>query len=209
MATQFRRPHWRDPRLGVGVLLVVASVALGSWVFARVDHSIEVYQARVTLSPGDVVLAADLAIVQARLDEVAGSYLQPDDDLEGMVITRMIPAGDLVPVSALGRSSDIAVRPVQVPMSAGLQQSVQGGSIIDLWVALPDPEGGPGALLAPQPLVSAVEVSGVYEDTTMFAGPQEVLVQVLIPVADLAEVLAAQAGGGQLTVVPVPGGEPA
>ena len=29
-----RRPSWRDPRLGVGVLLMAASVALGAWTVA-------------------------------------------------------------------------------------------------------------------------------------------------------------------------------
>src|SRR5699024_10045794 len=32
---RIRRPHWRDPRLGIGVVLVALAVALGAWTFAQ------------------------------------------------------------------------------------------------------------------------------------------------------------------------------
>src|SRR5690625_6270708 len=38
-----RRPSWRDPRLGVGVLLVAGAVALGSWTVSRADDTVTVY----------------------------------------------------------------------------------------------------------------------------------------------------------------------
>ncbi|MFV0252329.1 MAG: hypothetical protein ACK5H2_03230 [Beutenbergiaceae bacterium] len=200
-----RRPHWRDPRLGVGILLVVASVALGSVLMARADRSIEVYQAEVALTPGDPLSADVLTVVRAQLDDVDGSYLLPSADLDGAVATRTVPAGDLVPMSAVGSADEVAVRPVQVSMSAAMQDVVQKGTAVDLWVALPDPSAS-GALLPPQPLVGRVEVSNIHEDTSVFAGVDELQIQVLIPESELADVLSALSAGGQVTVVPVPGG---
>lgn len=205
---RMRRPHWRDPRLGVGILLVVASVALGSWLFATADRSVEVYQARATLTPGQPVLATDLVIVRAQLDDVAGSYLLPSQDLDDLVISRTVPAGDLVPMSALGDAGAIDVRPVQIAMNSAMQDLVEIGSLVDLWVALPDAGGISGDLLAPELLVAAVEVGSIYEDTSVFAGGSEVQVQILIAESDLARVLAALTADGEITLVPVPAGSP-
>src|SRR5690606_16889177 len=76
-AARMRRPSWRDPRLGVGILLVVASVALGSWVVARADATVTVYQAAQALTPGEPVDVEDLRPVQIRLDGVEETYLVP------------------------------------------------------------------------------------------------------------------------------------
>ena len=39
-AARLKRPGWRDARLVVGVVLVLASVVLGSWVVARLDDRV-------------------------------------------------------------------------------------------------------------------------------------------------------------------------
>lgn len=206
-APRMRRPSWRDPRLGVGILLVVASVALGSWAVARADRSVDLYQARETLTPGDVVDADQLQVVQVRIDDVEAVYLSPGSDLvEGAVITRTVGAGELVPLAAVGSADDVDVRPVQVPMSASMSDLVGPGSTVDLWVALPDPASPQGALLPPEELASGLEVRSVHEDTSVFAGADAVQVQVLVPQQDLSSVLAALASEGQITLVPAPGG---
>lgn len=206
-APRMRRPSWRDPRLGVGILLVVASVALGSWAVARADTSVDVYQANETLTPGDAVDVDQLQVVQVRIEDVDATYLVPGSDLlEGAVITRTVGAGELVPVAAVGSAEEVDVRPVQIPMSASMTDVVGTGSTVDLWVALPDPASAQGALLPPEELASGLEVRSVHEDTSVFAGSDSVQVQVLVPEDDLSAVLAALTSEGEITVVPAPGG---
>jgi hypothetical protein len=206
-APRMRRPSWRDPRLGVGILLVVASVALGSWAVARAGASIEVYQARVTMTPGDTIDVDDLQVVQVRLDDVDSIYLLPGSDLvPGAVVTRTVARGELVPLAALGSPDDVDVRPVQVPMSTSMTDVVTTGTRVDLWVALPDPASPQGALLPPEELVSDLEVRAVDEDTSVFAGSDQVQVQVLVRQEDIPDVLAAVSSEGLVTVVPAPGG---
>lgn len=206
-APRMRRPSWRDPRLGVGIVLVVASVALGSWVISRADATVAVYQARGDLTPGDAVAADSFDVVQVNMDDVDSLYLVPDADLaEGAVVTRTVAAGELVPLTALGDPDEIDLRPVQVPMSAGLQEVVSKGSLVELWVAMPDPASPQGDLLAPERLVTGVEVRDVYADTSVFAGSDSVQIQVLVPESELSEVLAALAADGEVTVVPLLGG---
>lgn len=202
-----RRPSWRDPRLGVGILLVVASVALGSWAVARADATVEVYQAGAALTPGDVVDVDDLAVVQVRLDGVESVYLVPGAELEaGAVITRTVGAGELVPLASIGASDALELRPVQIAMPAAMTDIVSPGTLVELWVAMPDPASTVTALLPPELLVADVEVREVHEDTSVFAGSDTVQVQVLVHRDDLPDVLAAIAAEGQITVVPVLGG---
>lgn len=203
---RMRRPSWRDPRLGVGVLLVVASVALGSWAVSSADATVSVYQAREALTPGDVIDDADLQVVQVRLDGVESVYLVPGSDLlPGSVVTRTIDAGELVPLASLGSADEIDVRPVQVPMSAALTDAVAKGTRVEIWAAMPDPASPEKAYMDPAPLVTGVEVADVYTDTSVFAGSDSVQIQVLVPVDDVSAVLAALAAEAQITVVPVPG----
>lgn len=203
---RLRRPSWRDPRLGVGVLLVAGSVALGSWTMSRADDTVTVYTTASVLSPGEHVDVADLVATQVRVPEVAETYLTPTTDpAADLVVLRTVGAGEMVPLAALGAAESVQVRTVTVPVDAALADSIGPGALVDLWVALPDPEAGTGApLAAPEPLVQAVEVAQVHEDTSIFAGADQMIAQVLVPVADLADVLAAQTGDGQITIVPVP-----
>jgi hypothetical protein len=206
-AARLRRPSWRDPRLGVGVLLVAGSVALGSWVVAGADRTVAVYQARDTLSPGTRIDVEALDVVQVRLDAVDATYLVPGADLPAdAVVLRTVGEDELLPVTAVGSAAELDLRPVQVPMTAALQTSVGTGSRIDLWVAVPDGSGPTASLLPPELLVGDVEVAAVHEDTSVFAGSGEVQVQVLVPLDDLPAVLAALgAEGSSVTVVPLPG----
>lgn len=202
-----RRPSWRDPRLGVGVLLVVASVVLGSWAVSRADASVEVYQARTALTPGEVVTAEDLQVVQVRMDAVDDVYLVPGSALvDGAVVTRTVTAGELVPLAALASADDVGLRPVQVPMDAAMQDLVGEGSVVDLWVAMPDPAGSQGALLPPEPLVTGAVVRAVHASSSVFVGSDQVQVQVLVDEDELGAVLAALTADGVVHVVPQLGG---
>ena len=92
-ARRIQPPGWRDARLLVGVLLVLASVALGSVVVARADDRVPVYAARVALVPGQPVTADDLR----RVDVQLGS--EPDRYLDG----RLGAPGPLRAASGRGR----------------------------------------------------------------------------------------------------------
>src|SRR5699024_11876138 len=75
-----RRPSWRDPRLGVGVLLVAGSVALGSWTVSRADDTVTVYTTATVLSPGDQVDDEDLVATQVQVPALAEPYLTPGEE---------------------------------------------------------------------------------------------------------------------------------
>ena len=201
-----RRPTWRDPRLGIGVLLVAASVALGSWVVSTADDTVTVWAATDVLSPGHELGTEDFHRVSVAGPDVAETYLTPGSTpVEELVVLRTIGEGELIPRSALGDPQSVQVRTVTVPVNTALAGTLDPGARVDLWVAQPDPEaGGTSAMLAPELLVEGVEVAAVNENTSLFAGSQKMIAQILVPRENLSAVLAASTGGGQITIVPVP-----
>lgn len=199
-AARLRRPGWRDPRLLVGVVLVAASVALGSWLVAAAGRTVPVYVADVVLVPGQVVDDTVLRVREVRLDSAADAYLPADEPVPAdLVVTRTVGAGELVPRGALAPSADLKLRPVAVTGSGAL--GLAAGAQVDLWFVPADPvEGG-----EPRELATDLTVAEVSEPDGAFAVGTAVTAHVLVPVDQLAEVLTALAADGTVEVVPVPG----
>ncbi|WP_163508873.1 SAF domain-containing protein [Fodinicola acaciae] len=131
-ASRFRRPSWLDPRLVVGVLLVLVSVLVGARVMASADQSVEVWAVSADLAAGTTLSAADLRTVRVQLYESAGGYLAATASPVGRTLLRPLSAGDLLPRGALGGSPagslvSIAVSPQHVPIS------LRAGQRIDLY----------------------------------------------------------------------------
>lgn len=207
VAPRLRRPSWRDPRLGVGVLLVAASVALGSWVFTQSSATVEAYIARDALVPGQRIAQEDLDLVQVHLADVQQTYLTPDGGLgEDAVVLRMVGAGELVPAAAVGHGAQLDLRPVTIPTAATAAASLARGDQVDIWVARPDPDAQGGALAPPEQLLTAAHVAHVHEDTGLFAGGNQAHVELLVGSGDLADVLGAMSSGAEVILVPGPGG---
>ena len=74
-AARLRRPRWRDTRLLVGVLLVLASVALGSLAVGHADDRTPVFAARGPLVPGQRLTDQDLRRVDVQLGAELDHYL--------------------------------------------------------------------------------------------------------------------------------------
>jgi len=199
----------------VGVVVVALSVALGSWAVSSASRTVAVYAAGTPLTPGTAVGAAELRTVEVRLGAQTDRYLLVEDGLpDEAVVLRTVAAGELVPATALGAATDLAVRAVAVPVTSGLSERIVAGADVDLWhvpeaAAAPSPNAaqdvpdGPGAV--PEMLVGGVTVAQVDEGegTLVVGGPTTV--HLLVEVDDLPAVLAAVAGEGTLALVPVGG----
>lgn len=201
-ATRLRRPSWRDPRLVVGLLLVAASVAAGSWVVTAAQASTPVWVARGTLTPGTPLTAEHVVVAEVRLGGTQHSaYLDASEPLpDDLVVLRTVSDGELVPRAALGDRADLDVHPVALTV-ADPGSAVAEGAVVDLWFVPEQDEGAP----EPSPLALALTVVEVAKPSGAFAQGQTV-VHVLVPKDELPAVLAATAGAGSVRVVPVLGG---
>lgn len=206
VAARLRRPTWRDPRLVVGVVIVAASVALGSWAVASAGRTVPVYVADGALTPGETVRPDQLRTVDVRIDSGTELYLRADQDLpDELVALRVVDDGELVARSALGDAAEVDVRSVSVPVDQAMSARVTPGAVVDLWSS-PEAQAGADAPAAePAPLVTGVVVEQVDEAGTGLVVSDGATLHVLVPTGDLPAVLQALAEPGSVTVVPQAG----
>lgn len=205
-APRLRRPSWRDPRLLVGLLLVLAAVALGARVVSAADETEPYYAAAVTLTPGEELDPTDVRVVRARLADRQGPYVSAAADLPaGLVAVRPVSAGELLTRDDLGLARDVLTQPVGVPVDGALPRGLVEGARVDVWVSAPDPTQA-GAFVEPQRVVDAALVAEVAQDTGALGTGGGTTVQVLVEQDALQQVLGALANGADVALVLVPGG---
>lgn len=203
-AARLRPPSWRDPRLLVGVLLVLGSVVLGARVVAAADDTEPFYVAARAITPGDRIGPDDLRVVDVRLGDAGEAYLGADaGPAADLVATRTVAAGELVPRGSVGAASDVVLQPVAVPVTT-LPDGLRAGTVVDVWVAQPDPERA-GAFLEPERVVQGADVADVSDAGSSLGSTGDSTVQVLLAPDDLPVVLGALANDAVVSLVPAPG----
>lgn len=199
---RLRKPRWKDPRLIVGIVLVVASVLMGATLVSRLSETTPVLVARSAIVPGDPISAEDLVAVELRLGEQTGHYVGSAEAIpEGAVALRTIRAGELVPLSAIGQSADVPLRPVVIPVDASVAESVVPGATVELWHTTPPAEEGAEAQATL--LVGDAVVRRIDEGSSL--GMQEMSVEVLVPGDRVDEVLEVLSQDERLDVIGIPG----
>lgn len=192
---------WFDPRFGIGLVLVVASVA-GVWfVVAGADTSVSVYAARAPLQVGDRVGAADLVATPVRLASAPDVYVTPGSlPEEGLLVTRAVASGELLPRAAVGTSDGATVTSLVVDTAETLSASLTPGALADVWAAR---EGDHGTFGPPAVLVESASVVRVIPKTGLMAGGSGQSVEIRVPKAAVAAVLESVANRDAIALVPV------
>ncbi|MDO5495918.1 MAG: hypothetical protein Q4G64_09405 [bacterium] len=191
LAGRIRRPSWRDPRLGIGIVLVALSVALGTWAVANAGKTVPVWSVSRTVTPGEVLQPALVAVdVSPNLE---GSYLSAIEAPAG-VSDRVIHAGELVPASAVVDPAALDIRTVVVAVDAQLSPAVVAGSRVDLWLS---PESGEPAQQVLEDLVVRALVEQAGALTTRATSVELVLTE-----AQVGTVITAMNEGGNMVIVP-------
>ncbi|MEP6480131.1 MAG: hypothetical protein ABJB03_12110 [Rhodoglobus sp.] len=191
---------WIDPRFIIGLLLVASSVGGVYAVVTAADTTVPAYTARDALSQGQVVHLDDLVESHVRLDGANDLYLlEGDVPAAGLVVTKPVAAGELVPASAVGAEAGQRFASVVLTLTSQLPGSVDAGSSVDLWSAKETKEG----FGAPTVLVSSATVVRLVESEGLVVDKSVATVEVLVPKSKIARVLEAVANGDALSMVPV------
>lgn len=195
------RSFWFDPRFAIGVGLVTLSVLGVVGVVSVADTSVQVYAARSTLSPGDRIDAGDLVPRSVRLGATSSLYLSEHEvPRDGLVVTKAVAAGELVPASAVGNAAGLRVASIVVTVRGQLAQSIVAGAVVDLWSAR---ETDNSAFGPPSVLVSSATVVRVIQSEGIIADRSGNSVEVLVPRTKTARVLEAIANADAISLVPV------
>ncbi len=202
-ARRLRRPSWRDPRLLVGLLLVLGATVLGGALVARADDTVPVLAAGSTLVRGDTLSGSDLQVVRVRLADLGPAYLPAGTPLPAdAVALRGVPAGELVPASAVGSAAELDSRPVALPWQGPPPAGLVRGASVDLWVAEREDTSD---FAEPQLLVDAAEVYAVAEGGSGLGQTGGTQVQVMLEPEGVQQLLAALAAEDRIDLVLVPG----
>ncbi len=201
------RPHrafWGDVRFLVGVGVVLLSVA-GVWLaLGSARHSDTLLQTTRTILPGEPLTSADFRVVDVSVGAVADGYLTPADLDPGLVATRTLDVGELLPAAATAAGESLRTTTVVIESSIGIPAKISPGTRVELWYAPPLPDDNrfdAPRLLLPEAIVSAIpESEGLLSQT---AGTLELV----IDRSDVAAVLAAVTDGSSLSAVPLGAGE--
>lgn len=198
--TSIRRRIPFDPRLVIGLALVVASVTGVVALVSAADETTEVLSAREPLAPGELVALDDLAVVDVRLGAASGSYLVAADvPEEGIVVSRAVGEGELVPVGAVGGAEGTRSASLVLEVGGSLAASVEPGAVVDVWAAREEEGGrfGPPVVIA-----SGVTVVRLVSSDSVVSGGETTAVELLVPKPRIARVLEAAANSDAVSVVP-------
>jgi hypothetical protein len=153
---RLRRPSWLDLRLVIGILLVLVSVAVGAHLVASADRTVATWALRTDLAAGTTVTAGDLVAVRMRVSAGADRYLSAGRSPAGLVLSRDVGAGELLPAAAVrprpqGSLVSIPVSPRHVP------PSIRPGQLVDVYATT----SGTGQPVRTERILTAVPVEQV------------------------------------------------
>lgn len=195
------RSFWFDPRFAIGLVLVIVSVLGVVFLVSTADNTVQVYAARAPLSAGDRIDADDLVAQAVRLGPLTSKYLGKNElPAEGLIVTKTVAQGELIPASAVGSVAGTRVASVVIRANSQLPRSITAGSVVDIWAAKKTDNRLYGP---PSVLVSSATVVRVIEGEGVIAGGSAPSVELLVTRAKTARVLEAIANDDALSLVPV------
>lgn len=209
-ATRLARPRWLDLRLVLGLVLVLASVLLGARVMSASDDSVAVWALRHDVAPRTALSSGDLEVREVRVPGGAMHYVHAAQPAAGLVTTRRVTSGELLPASAVVRGSLRDFREVALAVDAVVARGLQENAVVDIYViprvdARAD-DAGVGQTSV-TPVLRSATVVDRGDDGRGLGASATVAVTVLVPSDRVGRVVAATARGDvQLVRVPVTAG---
>lgn len=203
-AARLRRPSWKDPRLMMGILLVLVSVAGVIFLVNSADRTTEVYAAREGIAVGEELTPEHVVRAKVRLGETEQHYIPVESGLpEGVVAVQRIGKDQLVPRASLGEVDDLARKPVAISIEDILPSQAVAGARVDVWVAQPDAKNG---FSEPKLLLPGAEIAEVTEGSSALGSTKTTVLMVLVEDSQMPALLGAQANEAKISVVWNPGG---
>ena len=201
---RLRRPRWRDPRLLVGLVLVLASVAGVVALLTAAQRTQTYWAAARDLAPGSPVDAAAFVPAEAQLGDAAGLYLSTDRPAPaGQVVGAVVRRGEFVPAGVMAPVDPARRRPVGVALAEPLPTGVGVGDRVDVWAAAPKKDGR--GHQPPERLAAGVEIAERSEEAGGLGGTATTRLQLMADEELLPRLLDAKTSDARITVVPALG----
>lgn len=205
-APRLRTPGWKDPRLIVGVILVVLSVTGVVALIQSADARQGYWAAATDVVPGAPHDAAAFHIVQVNLADVAQHYWPADEPLPAeFYVAATLLQGELLTRRDVTEADPAGRQQVGVQVLEHMPASIRPGSRVDVWVSAPSEDGR--GFDTPVRLVANAEVVGKAESSSAFAAADTTTVYLMLSQSVVPAVLDAQANVAKISLVPATAGE--
>lgn len=201
-APRLKKPSWKDPRLLLGILLVLASVAGVSALVASQDRTTQVLAASRDLPVGTALKAADFDVVQVSLGGLEGTYVSAGDPFpQEAVAGNLLRRGELLVKADLTEADKLDRKPLGLDVQAPLPSGIRAGDRVDVWASLPNGQNG---YSEPRRLLEAAEISELSVSDSVIGGADSTRLLVLVEDQDLPALLGALSNQAKIAVVPNP-----
>ena len=207
-ARRIARPRWVDPKLLIGLLVVLVSVAAGVKVVGDAEDGDLVWAASRDLPAGSTLRPDDVEARSVRMPGTAAAYVDASvAPPTGYVLVRDVAAGELLPASALDEAGPAPEhRLVSLPVA---QHHYPGGLArghrVDVYVV---PEAAPGVVATsaePVLVLGDAAVADVSGDVGGFGATGSTIGVVLEVDADEVPAVVEAVSSGSIQLVRVPG----
>lgn len=201
-APRLKKPSWKDPRLLLGILLVLASVAGVSALLASQDRTTQVLAASRDLPVGTALKAADFDVVQVSLGGLEGTYVSAGDPFpQDAVAGNLLRSGELLVKADLTEADKLDRKPLGLDVQAPLPSGIRAGDRVDVWASLPNGQNG---YSEPRRLLEGAEISELSVSDSVIGGADSTRLLVLVEDQDLPALLGALSNQAKIAVVPNP-----
>lgn len=204
-ANRLKRPSLRDPRLLVGLLLVLVSVSAVLALVAGADRTTEVFIAKKDIPVGQRITEDLLERGKVRLDPVQDRYQLAAEGLppNGFAVQR-IPQGELLPKSSIDDAVSVDRNPIAFTLEENLPDGAKVGSRVDVWASRPDSRSG--GFSEPVLLLAGTEISQLENKSGGLGSSRSTSVYVLVGKQKMPQVLDSLANKAKISVVWNPSG---
>lgn len=193
-AARLPRARWLDPRLILGLLLVLLSVALGARIVAAADDSVAVWEVTRDLGPGTALTRGDLVARHVRLSAAAEGYIAASGRPPvGYVVVRPVGAHELLPRAAVATAATAQLRRLPLEVDTVALGDVKAGSVVDIYVVAAAGDDAPATASEVLADVTVADVSR--RGGGLGAGATRSAVTVLVTPQQATALLDAQARG--------------
>jgi hypothetical protein len=170
---------------------------------ADADERVQVWSVTRDMGPDAALTSDDLVVRAVRLDSTAARYVSANQDLDGLVLTRPVGRGELLPLAAVGRAGASDQRRVAVQVDRLGAGGLDKGRVVDVYAVL-DATGGASAPPPKLVLAGVTVAEDVGASGSAFGGNgTKAGVALLVDGDDVSDLIDAMAHGA-VYVVQVP-----
>jgi hypothetical protein len=200
-ASRGRRSRWADPRLWVGVLLVLASLLVGARVFASADDTVAVETMNHDAVAGSALTPADLHLTSVHFADSseARRYVTTAATIEaGATLTRDVGAGELLTATSVSAGGGLGDKQLPLGVGAsGMPAGLAAGDRVDVWAV---PASDSSRRRSPVAVLRGVTVTAVGGTGLGGLGGDRQILVTLAPHTDVGRALAALNGASVVLI---------